>query len=131
MIMKIDRTTLDLDISVDDHEYSKSELATVLRMVDEGNKSVGGLVHIATAHCVFGFSVMLIEGFIKFLEGWYFIAVTKKSPVAIIASHYIYHIDETCLISIPHISYKPSIVDPNEQKYLTFDSKILGVIQTN
>lgn len=52
--MKIDRTTMDLDLCVDEFEYTKSEVSSVLKMIDEGNKSVGGLTHIASAHCLLG-----------------------------------------------------------------------------
>lgn len=42
-----------------------------------------------------------LAGFIRFLEGYYIILITKRSAVALIGGHYIYHIDDTMLISVP------------------------------
>jgi len=44
----------------------------------------------------------IITGFIKFTEGYYISLITKRSAVALIGGHYIYHIDETILRPIGH-----------------------------
>lgn len=41
-----------------------------------------------------------IPGFIKFTEGYYIYLITKRSVVALIGGHYVYHIDETLLLPI-------------------------------
>lgn len=41
-----------------------------------------------------------IFGFIRFTDGYYMIIITKRSPVALLGGHYIYHIDDTTLIPL-------------------------------
>jgi len=53
-------------------------------MMDEGNKSSGGLSKVLTFFGIFGF--------VRFLEGYYMILITKRSTVALIGGHYVYHI---------------------------------------
>lgn len=57
-----------------------------------------------------------ISGFIRFLEGYYIILVTKRRKVAVIGSHTIYKIEDTTTIYIPSDISKPS--HPDEQRYL-------------
>ncbi|CAG8557828.1 32945_t:CDS:2, partial [Racocetra persica] len=86
----IDRTTpTELNVIEDDVIYSKQEINDILTLLEEGNRISGGLKNIVTAYG--------IVGFIQFTDGFYISLITKRSPVALIGGHYIYHIDETIL----------------------------------
>jgi phosphatidylinositol 3,5-bisphosphate 5-phosphatase len=39
-------------------------------------------------------------GFVRFTDCYYLILITKKSSVALLGGHYVYHVDETCLIPL-------------------------------
>ncbi|KAI8815982.1 Sac phosphatase domain-containing protein [Fimicolochytrium jonesii] len=93
-VLKIDRTDgNELNIIDDEVVYTKVEIQELLTMIETGNKSSGGLHKVAS---FFG-----IVGFIRFLEGYYIILIVKRSPVALIGGHYIYHIDDTMAVSVP------------------------------
>ena len=49
-------------------------------------------------------------GFLRFTAGWYMILITKRSPVALFGGHYVYHCEETEMLTIPssHKIDKPS-----------------------
>ncbi|KAJ3220558.1 phosphatidylinositol-3,5-bisphosphate 5-phosphatase [Clydaea vesicula] len=92
-IMKIDRTTsTDLNITTDETFYSKKQTIELIQMIHDGNKHSGGLQKVGS---YFG-----LIGFIKFLEGYYIILINKRSAVALIGGHYIYHIDDTEMLRI-------------------------------
>ncbi len=54
-------------------------------------------------------------GFIKFLEGFYMIVITRRSQIARIGYHRIYKIDETITLGITNEDVKKS--HPDESKY--------------
>ncbi|KAI8849108.1 SacI homology domain-containing protein [Chytridium lagenaria] len=92
-ILKIDRTdTEEVNVTDDEIVYSKQDMMDLLAMIENGNKSSGGLARVAPC---FG-----IVGFVRFLEGFYIILITKRSAVALIGGHYIYHIDDTLLVPV-------------------------------
>ncbi|KAI9330793.1 SacI homology domain-containing protein [Zopfochytrium polystomum] len=92
-VLKIDRTTpYELNVTEDDVTYNKAEIRDLITMIENGNKASGGLHKVTQCHG--------IVGFVRFLEGYYIILITKRSAVALIGGHYIYHIDDTVLISI-------------------------------
>ncbi|KAG9290856.1 hypothetical protein G9A89_011005 [Geosiphon pyriformis] len=108
-ILKIDRNSAnELNVIEDDVIYSKQQINDILTVLDEGNKISGGLKKVS---CVFG-----IVGFIRFTEGYYISLVKKRNPVALIGGHYIYHIDETELLSIS--SNNKHERNSNEQRYV-------------
>ena len=43
-----------------------------------------------------------LTGFVKFLEGYYIVLITKRRRVALIGSHTIYKIEDTSLVYIPN-----------------------------
>lgn len=93
-MLQIHRTNPnDLVVIEDDVLYSEQEKARLLKMIEDGNLSVGGLQLIAM-------SIYGILGFVKFTQGWYMIFITKRRQVAVLGGHYIYHIDETRLVPI-------------------------------
>lgn len=63
-------------------------MQTLLKMIADGN---GGLTTICVFFGIFALVVLT--------ESLSLVVVTKKSPVALVAGHVIYHIDET--VSIP------------------------------
>eukprot|EP00842_Homolaphlyctis_polyrhiza_P004997 jgi/Hompol1/5499/HPOL_000201-RA len=92
-IAKIDRTsTHEVSFVEDKVQYSKKEIEDLLGMIENGNKSTGGLRKVTACFGVFGF--------VRFLDGYYLIMITKRSAVALIGGHYIYHIDETIMLNL-------------------------------
>lgn len=77
----------------DDVLYTEYEKSRLLKMIEDGNLSVGGLQ--LSSMRIYG-----IVGFVKFTQGWYMIFITKRRQVALLGGHYIYHIDETRLVPI-------------------------------
>ncbi|KAF9114232.1 phosphatidylinositol-3,5-bisphosphate 5-phosphatase [Mortierella sp. AM989] len=113
-VLKIDRTTApdELSITEDEGVYSKSEVDDLLEMIKAGSKSTGGMREIAKFYG--------IVGFVRFTEGYYITLITKRSPVALIGGHYIFHIDGTSTISIHSSTTPTSKLDKNsdEARYL-------------
>lgn len=56
------------------------------------------------------------SGFIKFLEGYYIILITKRRKVAVIGHHTIYKIEDTIMVYIPHESVR--LLHPDEPRYV-------------
>ncbi|KAF8411881.1 hypothetical protein HHK36_004439 [Tetracentron sinense] len=101
-VLKIDRSEpSDLNISEDPVVYSQQEVKNLLQRISEGNRSTGGLVFVAK---VFG-----IAGCIKFLESYYLILVTKRRQIGCICGHAIYSIEESQLVTVPHVSIQTDI----------------------
>ncbi|KAH7927230.1 hypothetical protein BV22DRAFT_1193824 [Leucogyrophana mollusca] len=92
-IVKIDRTSqTDLDVVEDETEYSGKQMSAMLKMLDDGNKGSGGL---GKARVIFG-----IAGFVKFTAGWYMLVISKRSVVALLGGHYLYHCESTDMIPV-------------------------------
>jgi len=92
-IMKVDRTSTDgLAIQEDDTMYSGKQMTGMLKMLEDGNKGSGGL---GKARVIFG-----IAGFIKFTAGWYMIVISKRSVVALLGGHYLYHCEGTEMLPV-------------------------------
>ncbi|TQD91947.1 hypothetical protein C1H46_022463 [Malus baccata] len=101
-VLKIDRSEPDdLNISEDPVVYSPQEIKSLLQRIAEGNRATGGLTFVAK---VFG-----IAGCIKFLESYYLILVTKRRQIGSICGHAIYSIDESQLITIPHVTIQTDV----------------------
>lgn len=91
-VMEIDMTgpKQDLTIIVDPAVYSRAEVMDVLsHMEEEGG---GNLTKRLTAWGLLGF--------IRFTDGYYMVVVTKRSVVALLGGHYVYHIDKTEMIPL-------------------------------
>ncbi|CAK9178091.1 unnamed protein product [Ilex paraguariensis] len=101
-VLKIDRMEpSDLNISEDPVVYLPQEVKSLLQRVAEGNRATGGLNFIAK---VYG-----IAGCINFLESYYLILVTKRRQIGSICGHAIYCIDESQIITIPHVSVQTDV----------------------
>ncbi|KAF8628570.1 hypothetical protein AX17_005966 [Amanita inopinata Kibby_2008] len=107
-IIKIDRTSLEeLAVVEDEAEYSGKQMSAMLKMLDDGNKASGGL---GKAKVFYG-----IAGFVKFTAGWYMILAMKRSVVALLGGHYLYHCENTEMIPI---SPSQKIEKPAEEQRL-------------
>jgi len=90
-ILKIDRTnTKELSLIEDETRYTKAQINDLLKMMEMGNQS--GFHFLAQSSGLLGF--------IRFLSGYYMLLISKKSEVAIIGGHKIYHIEDTLMIPI-------------------------------
>eukprot|EP00124_Ichthyophonus_hoferi_P000672 Ihof_evm1s27 gene=Ihof_evmTU1s27 len=95
-VMKIDRTVpCELVIIDDKIEYTKKEIHDLLATINEGN--IGGLKLTQKAWGILGF--------IRFLEGYSMILITKRRRKGMIGGHYLYEIQSTKTFPI-HISPK-------------------------
>ncbi|CAN4119701.1 unnamed protein product [Withania somnifera] len=101
-VLKIDRMEpSDLNISEDPVVYPPQEVKSLLQRIAEGNRATGGLIFVAK---VYG-----IAGCIKFLESYYLVLVTKRRQIGCICGHAIYSIDESQIITIPHVSVQTDV----------------------
>lgn len=92
--------------------YNRIEVMEILGNLEDETKSSGGLTKRLTA---WG-----IMGFIRFTEGYYMLVITKRSCVALIGGHYIYHIDATQLIPLAYSgTYRKPDRRSEETRYLT------------
>ncbi|XP_036438187.1 polyphosphoinositide phosphatase isoform X2 [Colossoma macropomum] len=114
-VLKIDRTEpRDLVVIDDKHVYSQQELRELLGRLDLGNRTkIGqkGSSGLSRAVSAFG-----IVGFVRFLEGYYIILITKRRKVADIGGHSIYKIEDTNMIYIPNDSVR--VTHPDEARYV-------------
>jgi hypothetical protein len=55
------------------------------------------------------FVLLVFLGCIKFLESYYLILVTKRRQIGFICGHAIYGIDESQLITIPHVTVQTDV----------------------
>ncbi|OCH91332.1 hypothetical protein OBBRIDRAFT_792381 [Obba rivulosa] len=107
-IIKIDRTSYDaLEVIEDEAVYSGKQMSAMLKMLEDGNKGCGGL---GKARIFFG-----VAGFVRFTSGWYMIVIAKRSVVALLGGHYIYHCESTDIIPVCP-NYK--IEKPTEEQRL-------------
>ncbi|KAI0351616.1 hypothetical protein OH77DRAFT_1429434 [Trametes cingulata] len=107
-IIKIDRTSQDELVVVEDEAiYSGKQMSAMLKMLEDGNKGCGGL---GKARVFFG-----VAGFIKFTAGWYMILISKRSVVALIGGHYVYHCESTDIVPV---SFNHKIDKPAEEQRL-------------
>ncbi|KAI9598359.1 SacI homology domain-containing protein [Syncephalis fuscata] len=72
--------------------YSREECENLLATIQVGNKATGGM------HKVMDFYGVI--GFVRFTEGYYMVLITRRRPVATLGGHFIYHVEDTTLLSI-------------------------------
>ncbi|KAJ8866836.1 hypothetical protein PR048_032697 [Dryococelus australis] len=115
-VLKIDRTEPRELVVVDDGaEYSQEQIRDLVTMIDVGNRTRVGqrLSSNGVSRIVSAFGIV---GFVRFLEGYYIILMTKRRRVAVIGHHTIYKIEDTTMIYIPNNGVRTS--HPDEQRYL-------------
>ncbi|XP_051511526.1 polyphosphoinositide phosphatase [Myxocyprinus asiaticus] len=114
-VLKIDRTEpRDLVIIDDKHVYSQQEVCELLGRLDLGNRTkIGqkGTSGLSRAVSAYG-----IVGFVRFLEGYYIVLITKRRKMADIGGHSIYKIEDTNMIYIPNDSVR--VTHPDEARYV-------------
>ncbi|XP_007891065.1 polyphosphoinositide phosphatase [Callorhinchus milii] len=114
-VLKIDRTEpKDLVLIDDGHIYNQQEVRDLLSRLDMGNRTkIGqkGLSGLSRAVSAFG-----IVGFVRFLEGYYIVLITKRRKLADVGGHSIYKIEDTNIIYIPNDSVR--IAHPDEPRYV-------------
>ncbi|PPQ73912.1 hypothetical protein CVT26_006660 [Gymnopilus dilepis] len=108
-IIKIDRTSQDDDLNIveDEAEYTGKQMSAMLKMLDDGNRASGGL---GKPRVFFG-----IAGFVRFTAGWYMILVSKRSVVALLGGHYLYHCENADIIPV---SFNHKVEKPAEEQRL-------------
>lgn len=93
-VLKVDRTVHEAQFAIEEDEtlYTKKQINELLAAIDDGNRACGGLRRLASA-CG-------IIGMIRFTANYYFWLITKRSIVAQLGGHYVYHIEDTKLLSL-------------------------------
>ena len=61
------------------------------------------------------FETFHVVGFVRFLEGYYIILITKRRRVAMIGPHTIYKIEDTSMAYIPNDTVR--YTHPDENRY--------------
>ncbi|KAJ8588583.1 hypothetical protein M405DRAFT_901887 [Rhizopogon salebrosus TDB-379] len=135
-IIKVDRTLQsDLVVVEDDTDYSRKQMNNMLNMLEDGNKGSGGL---GKQRAIFG-----IAGFVKFTAGWYMIVISKRSVVALLGGYYLYHCENTEMITVPsnHKIERPTEeqrlvnmfkqVDMSKNFYFSYSYDITSTLQNN
>ena len=64
---------------------------------------------------VFEVANVCITGFVRFTAGWYMVVISKRSVVALIGGHYIYHCENT---DIMPVSFNHKLEKPAEEQRL-------------
>ncbi|XP_073708960.1 polyphosphoinositide phosphatase [Garra rufa] len=96
------------------HVYSQQEVRELLGRLDLGNRTkIGqkGSSGLSRAVSAYG-----IVGFVRFLEGYYIVLITKRRKMADIGGHSIYKIEDTNMIYIPNDSVR--VTHPDEARYV-------------
>ncbi|KAJ2606339.1 phosphatidylinositol-3,5-bisphosphate 5-phosphatase [Coemansia sp. RSA 1285] len=101
-VLYINRTVGDIKQMVKDDGVSHSPAEIQQLVADIQSKGMKLLVA----------GVCGIVGFVRFTKGCYISIVTKRRPVALLGGHYVYHVEDTRLLSI---SYKPERSDAEEK----------------
>ncbi|KAJ7942466.1 Phosphoinositide phosphatase [Quillaja saponaria] len=113
-VLKIDRLEpSELNITEDSAIYSDIECHDLLKRINEGNQSTGGLKFVTTCYGIIGF--------IKFLEPYYMLLITKRRKIGAICGHTIYAITKNEMIPIPHSTVRSKVAyskDENRYKKL-------------
>ncbi|KAI0063033.1 hypothetical protein BV25DRAFT_1803057 [Artomyces pyxidatus] len=135
-IVKIDRTSQDELVVIEDEAvYTGRQMTAMLKMLEDGNKASGGL---GKPKVFFG-----LVGFMKFTAGWYMLLITKRSVVALLGGHYLYHCESTELVPIPfnHKVDKPGEeqrlinvfkqVDMTKNFYFSYTYDLTSTLQSN
>jgi len=104
----------ELLVTDDKVEYSRKEIRDLLQMIDVGNRlrvTQKGSIGLKRTVSAFG-----IVGFVRFLEGYYMVLITKRRRVALIGGHTIFKIEDTTMVYIPNDIVRSAHSD--EQRYV-------------
>ncbi|KAF8306902.1 hypothetical protein DL93DRAFT_2065154 [Clavulina sp. PMI_390] len=107
-VLKVDRTSQEeLSLDEDKTPYDNKQLSQLLRMLDDGNRATGGFTR---SGIFYG-----IAGFVRFTAGWYLVAISKRTVVALLGGHYIYHCEDTQMYQV---TYNQKVERPSEEQRL-------------
>lgn len=84
----------ELNVTSDRVIYSRTQVNDLLSLLREGNRASGGLHEVGR---FFG-----IVGFIRFTSTYYMVLISRRSIVALVGGHYIYHADEAKILPVCH-----------------------------
>nr|XP_054753115.1 polyphosphoinositide phosphatase-like [Lytechinus pictus] len=124
-VLKIDRTEArELLLTDDKIAYTLPQIKDLLQTLRHGNRgsstASSSSSSSSSSNPMAGWSRNVsafgIAGFVKFLEGYYIILITKRKKAAIIGGHTIYKIEDTTMVHIPHDNYRKQ--HPDEARYL-------------
>ncbi|KAI5083930.1 hypothetical protein GOP47_0000099 [Adiantum capillus-veneris] len=138
-VLKIDRSEpTGLNVYEDPAIYTKQDCNDLLKRLVEGNRSCGGVNFVTKAYG--------IVGFIKFLEPYYMILITKRRLLGNICGHAIYGVGESLLLTVPHPSVLSSIarlkaesrykrlftsIDLTKDFFFSYTYRIMWCLQNN
>lgn len=138
-VLKIDRSEpTGLNVYEDPAIYTRQDCNDLLNRLAEGNRSCGGVNFVTKAYG--------IVGFIKFLEPYYMILITKRRLVGNICGHAIYGIGESRLLTVPHPSVSTSLarlkaesrykrlftsIDLTKDFFFSYTYRIMWCLQSN
>ncbi|CAG7836139.1 unnamed protein product [Allacma fusca] len=109
-ILKMDRTeNRELTLVEDQASYNAKEIKDLLSTIAVINRPKNP-IKLVPAVSAFG-----ILGFIRFLEGYYIVLITKRRVVATIGHHSVYKIEDTACIYLPN---EGATKNPDEIRYL-------------
>ncbi|KAI5078217.1 hypothetical protein GOP47_0005888 [Adiantum capillus-veneris] len=110
-VLKIDRCEpTELNIFEDPTSYTQNDCNDLLVRLNAGNQSTGGLKFVSKAYGILGF--------IKFLEPYYILLVTKRRLLGAVSGFPIYGISESRLICIAHPSFQTKVASSQaENRY--------------
>ncbi|XP_074591509.1 phosphoinositide phosphatase SAC2-like [Curcuma longa] len=113
-VLKIDRSEpSELNIHDDATTYSEGECNELLKRIDEGNRSTGGLKFVTNCYGIIGF--------VKFLGPYYMLLITKRRQIGAIYGHAIYAVTKAEMIALPNstiLTNKAYSKDENRYKKL-------------
>ncbi|XP_077566614.1 polyphosphoinositide phosphatase [Stigmatopora nigra] len=114
-VLKIDRTEpKDLVIIDDKHVYNQQEVRELLGRLDLGNRTK--IAQKGPSGLSRAVSAVGIVGFVRFLEGYYMVLITKRRKMADIGGHSVYKIEDTTMVYIPNDSVR--VAHPDEARYV-------------
>ena len=140
-MLKIDRLeSSELKIYEDSTIYREDECADLLKRLDEGNKKTGGLKLVTACYGIVGMlyvqdytlqkclyiyiyiyyllALCFLSGFVKFLEPYYMLLITKRRKIGEICGHAIYAITKSEMIPISNPTVRTSMsCSKNENRY--------------
>lgn len=107
-VLKIDRLEpSELNILEDSTTYTERECYDLLRLINEGNRSTGGLKFVTTCYG--------IVGFIKFMGPYYMLLITERRQIGSIYGHDIYAISKSEMIPLPNSTVQSSMAYSREE----------------
>ncbi|KAK6944687.1 SAC domain [Dillenia turbinata] len=104
-VLKIDRLEpSELNILEDSATYSEGECSELLKRIQEGNKSTGGLKFVTTCYGIVG--------------PYYMLLITKRRQIGAICGHTVYAVSKSEMILLPNSTVQSNMAySKNENRY--------------